>query len=213
MSNKVSRILEMPRTLGRNRTRMPFLLLVMVLGLVSPGAVLKAQTPPGSASEPPSPAKPAPPLAQSTAPFSDEYLISRDDVLDVYIYDVPELSHTYTVSPSGTVAVPLLPNPIQAAGLTADQFARAMEESFRQSGRLRRPEIAVSVRQSRTRSVAVEGAVKTPQVFPVLGRTNLVEVLTQCGGLADDAGVDLTITRGPLAMRDLAMGGGWQLQL
>jgi len=55
------------------------------------------------------------------------------------------------------VTVPLLPEPLQAAGLTPEQFARAMEEAFRQSGRLRRPEIAVSVKQSRTLSVTVDG--------------------------------------------------------
>ncbi len=75
-------------------------------------------------------------------------MINPNDVLDVYVYDVPELSHTYTVSPSGVVTVPLLPTPVQAAGLTPDQFARALEEAFRQSGRLRRPEIAVSVKQT-----------------------------------------------------------------
>ena len=74
-----------------------------------------------------------------------------------FVYDVPELSHTYNVSSSGVVSVPLLPTPLQAAGLTPDQFARSMEEAFRQSGRLRRPEIAVSLRQSRTLSVTVDG--------------------------------------------------------
>ena len=104
--------------------------------------------------------------------------------------------------------MPLLPTPVRAAGLTPDQFARAMEEAFRQSGRLRRPEIAVSVKQSRTSSVAVDGAVKNPLILPEIGRTRLVDILTQCGGLADDAGTNVTITRGPLALRDLAAEGG-----
>jgi len=177
--------------------------------VISQNVILKAQDPvQGSKSAPSAPALPTPPAAPSPAPLSDDYLINPNDVLDVYVYDVAELSRTYTVSPSGTVTVPLLPNPLQAAGLTPDQFARAMEEAFRQSGRLRRPEIAVSVKQSRTLSVTVDGAVKNPLVLPEIGRTRLVDILSQCGGLAEGAGTNVTITRGPLALRDLAMEGG-----
>jgi polysaccharide biosynthesis/export protein len=150
----------------------------------------------------------APVPAPSTSNnLSDEYRISPDDVLDIYVYDVPELSHSYTVSPSGTVTVPLLADPLRAAGLTPDQFAHGMEEAFRHSGRLRRPEIAVSIKQSRTLSVTVDGAVRNPQVLTEVARTRLVDILTQCGGLTDDAGTSVTITRGPFALRDLNQWG------
>ncbi|MFZ0964023.1 MAG: polysaccharide biosynthesis/export family protein [Terriglobia bacterium] len=176
--------------------------------VISQQTILKAQDtvqgakPGASAAEPPTA-----PDALSSAPL-DDYLINLGDELDVYVFDVPELSRTYLVNPAGTIIVPLLPKPVQAAGLTSDQIARAMEEAFRQSGRLRHPEISVSVKQSRTRSVAVEGAVKTPQVLPMVWREKLVDAITQCGGLADDAGTYATITRGSLAMRDLALEGG-----
>ena len=48
-------------------------------------------------------------------PNSDS-IISPDDVLDIYILDVPELSRQYRVSPSGTVQMPLL-----AHALAGDQ--------------------------------------------------------------------------------------------
>jgi len=37
-----------------------------------------------------------------------EYLINPDDLLDLYIVDVPELSRTYRVRPTGQVTLPLL---------------------------------------------------------------------------------------------------------
>src|SRR5208283_2134342 len=111
-------------------------LLISVLGfiVISQQAILKAQDP-GQGLKPDSstPAAAAPTVAHPNAPAPVEYSLNPGDVLDVYIYDVPELSHTYTVSPLGTVTVPLLPTPIQAAGLTPDQFARGMEDAFRQS--------------------------------------------------------------------------------
>jgi polysaccharide export outer membrane protein len=44
--------------------------------------------------------------------------------------------------------------------------------------------------------ISVEGAVKNPQAVPVFGRTTLRSVLDQCGGLAEDAGSTITVTRG-----------------
>lgn len=208
MTIRISRIWRTQGTLGPCLAGKIFLLLALSF-IIGQHATLEAQDPgPEPRSGPPAPALPTPPSAPSPAPLSDGYSINPDDVLDIYVYDVPELSHSYTVSPSGAVTVPLLPESLQAAGLTPDQFARALEEAFRQSGRLRRPEIAVSVKQSRTLTVTVDGAVKNPLVLSAMGQTRLVDILTQCGGLADDAGTNLTITRGPLALRDLAREGG-----
>jgi len=185
--------------------------LVFALGflVISQQAILKGQEPAQGLSQgTAAPALQTPPAAPSATPTFDEYLINPGDVLDVYVYDVPELSHTYTVSPSGAITMPLLPTPVRAVGLTPDQLARGMEDAFRQSGRLNRPEIAVSVKQSLASSVAVEGAVKNPLILPEIGRIRLVDVLTQCGGLADDAGTNVTITRSPLALRNLTAEGG-----
>ena len=139
------------------------------------------------------------PDSNARAVNSDEYVISPEDVLDVYVYDVPELSRDFIVNSAGNVTVPLLPKPVPAAGLSPDQLARSLEQGFRQAGSLSHPQITVSVKQSKRSVVTVEGAVRTPQVLPISGRTKLTSVLSQCGGLADDAGSTVTITRGSLA--------------
>jgi len=126
----------------------------------------------------------------------DEYVISPEDVLSVYVFDVPELSRDYTVSTGGNITVPLLTKPVPAAGLTLNQFARKLEDSFREPGVLAHPQVSVDVHTSRRSVVAVEGAVRTPQAVPVIGRTRLISVLDQCGGLADDAANTIKVTRG-----------------
>ena len=176
--------------------------------IISCPPMFRAQTAPAGTKSAPSASELQPATVTPMAPQPDEYQISPRDVLDIYVYDVPELSRTYEVSPSGAVTMPLLDQPVQAAGLTAEQFAHVLEEAFRQSGRLRRPEIAVSVKQTRKSSVVVDGAVRTPQVLQVMDRTRLVDILSQCGGAADDAGDRLTITRGPMALHELAAEGG-----
>src|SRR5271165_7181692 len=106
----------------------------------------------------------------------DEYVISPEDILAVYVYDVPELSRDYTVSTGGTIIVPLLTKPVHAASLSLNQFSRNLEQSFREPGVLSNPRVTVDVRQSRRSVVTVEGAVKTPQAVPVIGRTRLLAV-------------------------------------
>ena len=102
MSNRISRNLEAKGTLGRRSDREDFLVFALGFIVISQQAILKAQDPAQGSNRARllrrcRPHQPHPLLL----PPSDEYLINPDDVLDVYVYDVPELSHTYTVSPSG----------------------------------------------------------------------------------------------------------------
>jgi polysaccharide biosynthesis/export protein len=144
--------------------------------------------------------------ASSGVPIGDS-LIYPEDVLNVYVYDVPELSRDYPVNSAGTITIPLLPKPVQAAGLSPEELARSLEESFRQSGRLSHAQITVFVQRSRRSIVTVEGAVRNPQAVPVVGPTPLIAVITQCGGRSDDAGNSLTVTRGEIAMQQLEQEG------
>jgi len=130
---------------------------------------------------------------------SGEYIIRPQDVLSVYVFDVPELSRDYVVGSKGSIIVPLLPGQVPAVGLSLTEFAHVLEEKFRTSGLLSRPQVTVELRQSLRSIVMVEGAVRSPQAVQVLGPTRLLFVLDQCGGLADDAGDTITITRGVTA--------------
>jgi polysaccharide biosynthesis/export protein len=138
---------------------------------------------------------------------AQEYVISADDLLDVYIIDVPDLSRTYRVSQSGQLAFPLLPKPLNAAGMTLDEFALLLTTQLKSSGTLTDPHINVSVKESRNHSVSITGAVKNPQIYPLLGRTKLLSVLSQAGGIADDAGSFVKITRGGAVNKTLQAAG------
>ena len=154
---------------------------------ISPGPNFRADTPASS------PIAPLQQLPDAATP--DNYVISPEDTLSVYVFDVPELSRDYLVSSAGTITVPLLTKPVRAAGLTLNEFAHNLEESFREPGVLTNPQVSVSVHQSRRSVVSIEGAVKNPQAVPVFGRTSLRSVLDQCGGLAEDAGNTITVSR------------------
>src|SRR5882724_6309547 len=87
-----------------------------------------------------------------------EYVISADDVLDVYIMDVPELSRAYRVSQTGQLAFPLLPQPLNAAGMTLDKFSALLTAQLKSTGTLTDPHVNVSVKESRNHSISITGA-------------------------------------------------------
>ena len=59
-----------------------------------------------------------PKTTKETMALPEDYIIGPDDVLNLYLLDVPELSRDYRVSASGTVTIPTMAKPINATGLT-----------------------------------------------------------------------------------------------
>lgn len=140
----------------------------------------------GAAAQAPSPA----------AEVARDYVIGPGDLLSIVVYDAPDLSREVRVSATGTILVPLLPEPIRADGITSEELAATLAREFAQRQILRNPQITVLIKEYKSRPVAILGAVRRPQMYPVLGPTNLMQVLSAAEGLADDAGNLIYITRG-----------------
>ena len=175
--------------------------LLKTLPAALPASLLAFASLLGAQQRPGVPAAPAPVEAGARVEPGD-YAICPDDLLDIAVFDVPEMSHGYRVRPGGSIALPLLPEPIAAAGLTPDQLAASISDHLRQAGLVSDPRVTVEVRESRLRSIAVTGAVKKPQLYPVFDKTTLLDVLAQAEGLSDDAGgVALVSRAGPVASR------------
>lgn len=134
-----------------------------------------------------------------------EYLVSVDDVLELYIVDVPELSRSYRVSPTGSLTIALIPHPVPAAGLTLDELSQAIAKELRERQLVTDPRITIAVKESRIHSVAIAGAVRKPQIYFVMGKTSLLDVLSQAEGVSDDAGSIARITRGDIARRVIGL--------
>jgi polysaccharide export outer membrane protein len=137
---------------------------------------------------------------------AEETLISDNDLLFIQVFDVEQMTREYRVSGTGTVEFPLLPESVQVAGLTPRQAAQAIAQKCIAAGVLSHPQISITVRESRLHAVTVAGAVKNPLIYPVFGRISLLDILTQAGGVSDDAGSTLTIARGEVSRRVLGAG-------
>jgi polysaccharide biosynthesis/export protein len=150
--------------------------------------------------------RPALRTPSNTESRNTEYLIYPDDQLDIYVLNVPELSREYRVDSNGSLALPLLADPIPAAGLTLGGLSRIIGDRLRQAGMVTKADVTVQVKESGAHSITVAGAVKRPDVYPVFSKTTLMDALSQAEGLAEDAGNIAIITRGGMAVSRLESG-------
>jgi polysaccharide export outer membrane protein len=92
----------------------------------------------------------------------------------------------------GSINVPLAGR-LQAAGLTVEQLEVAL--TARLTEYFKTPVVTVSVFEFRSQPVSVIGAVNTPGVHQIRGRKTLFEVISEAGGLKNEAGNGIKITR------------------
>lgn len=118
--------------------------------------------------------------------------IGPDDLLDITVFEAPEMNRTVRVSTGGEISFELL-GAVHVAGLTPRGLESVLQEMLRHTY-LNDPHVGVFVHEWQSHSVSVVGAVKMPGVFQIRGAKTLVEVLSMAQGLADDAGDTVIIT-------------------
>jgi polysaccharide export outer membrane protein len=135
-------------------------------------------------------------LANAFRGKQGDYIIGSGDLVRIEVFDVPELSREVRVSESGYISLPLLPVKVRAGGLTAFQLEEKLAELLRGNGLVSHPQVTVFLKEQRSQPITVIGAVRRPMVYQVIRPTTLLEVLSEAGGIADDAGSVVMITRG-----------------
>jgi polysaccharide export outer membrane protein len=122
-----------------------------------------------------------------------EYRIGAHDLLEINVFEAPDLNRSLRVSASGEISMPLL-GAIQSTGLTARELEGVIEIKLRQY--MKDPHVGVFVTTVESHPVSVVGAVKKPGVFQIRGTKTVLEMLSMAEGLADDAGDQVLVMRG-----------------
>ncbi|MGP8244307.1 MAG: polysaccharide biosynthesis/export family protein [Bryobacteraceae bacterium] len=121
--------------------------------------------------------------------------IATDDLLAISVYNEPELTRTIRVSADGSIRIPMLPNPLHAAGLLPPELERAAAEALEKGHVLVHPVVTVTILEySSARTISVMGAVRHPLVFQAVGRVTLLDALARAEGVNGDAGPDVLVT-------------------
>jgi len=121
--------------------------------------------------------------------------IGRDDLVGISVYDSPELTRTVRVASDGTIRLPMLKQRIMAAGLYPADLENAIADELSKEQILVDPIVTVSVVEYRSRPISVVGAVKQPLTFQATGIVTLLDAISRAGGLAEDAGPEILVSR------------------
>jgi polysaccharide biosynthesis/export protein len=135
----------------------------------------------------------ASPEQPSSVPAAHPLQISAGDLLDLSVFDTPELSTKLRVDEHGAVTLPL-GGVLPVSGMTAEEAGHAVETRFRETDVLKDPHFSVTVLEYATQGVTVLGEVKNPGVYPLLGAHGLLDLISAAGGVTPNAGKAVTVT-------------------
>ena len=113
------------------------------------------------------------------------YIIGLEDVLQVSVYQEPELSLAQVpVRPDGRISLPLIGD-VQADGKTSEDLADEIEELYQ--AHVVAPEVTVIVMQVNSFKIFIVGSVQRPGVFQLGRATTILQALALAGGFTDFA--------------------------
>jgi polysaccharide biosynthesis/export protein len=123
-------------------------------------------------------------LTSAATVGSSAYMIGPSDVLDISVYQAPDLTKTVQVGDEGTINYPLVGD-VPAAGKTARQLEHELQQKLG-AAYIRAPQVSVFVKESNSQRVTIEGSIRNSGVFNLKGRTTLEQVVAMAGGINMD---------------------------
>ncbi len=126
-------------------------------------------------------------LRKEVAIFSErihEYHIGLDDVLEVSVWRIPELSKTVIVRPDGKISYPLIGD-VEVYRFSLTELDDVLTEKL--SLYVREPQVSVAIKKFGGKKVFVLGQVGYAGVFRFKTNTTLIEVISRAGGFTDRA--------------------------
>src|SRR3989441_367867 len=131
--------------------------------------------------------------AQDVAGTPTSYILGPNDQITIRALQAEEISDkTYRLGSDGDLTLPMI-GTLKAAGLTVGQLESEVASALQKY--IRHPKVAISVTEFHSQPVSVIGAVTTPGIVQLQGKKTLVEVLSMAGGLRNDSGQSVMITR------------------
>ncbi len=121
------------------------------------------------------------------------YELYPEDVIVIRVLEAEEISEKpLRVDPNGDISLPMV-GTIHVGGLTLEQVTALVTNRLQTY--FKHPQVSVSITEFRSLPVSVFGSVANPGVLQVRGRKTLIEMLALAGGLKDDGGPIVKISR------------------
>lgn len=114
---------------------------------------------------------------------ASEYRVGAQDLLEISVFQVADLNRIVRVNTNGQISLPLI-GAVQAGGKTVQELEAAIAALLTESF-LQNPQVSVFVKEYTSQRVTLEGAIKSPGVYPITGKTSLLQAIAMGGGLSD----------------------------
>jgi polysaccharide export outer membrane protein len=124
---------------------------------------------------------------------SSGLLLGPGDLIDIGVYNVPELATKARIGSNGNIYLPLI-DYVHVAGLTTDQAQDLIQQKLTDGGFVKNPHVNVFVNEHASKGVSLLGEVSRPGIYPIVGQQHLFDLLSAAGGFTDKAGRSINIT-------------------
>lgn len=114
---------------------------------------------------------------------ASDYRIGAQDLLQISVFGVKELDKDVRVNSNGQISLPLVGS-VMAGGRTIPELEAELAKKYAE-GYLQKPQVTVFVKEFTSQRITVEGAVKKPGIFPITGKTSLLQAIALAEGVDD----------------------------
>lgn len=114
-----------------------------------------------------------------------DHRLGPSDLITLTVYRAPEVTGDFRVDPLGNLIIPLIGSvPVQ--GLTTAEASAEIKR--RLEGRYYvNPDVSLALKETPNRTITVDGAVQAPGLYPVVGRTTLMQAVAMARGATGNA--------------------------
>lgn len=123
-----------------------------------------------------------------------DYLIGPGDIIEINVFQQPDMKAVKTVSANGEVSFPIV-GLVKVQGMTEHQAESEISRRLKNSRIINSPEVAVRIVEYRSATIAIEGLVAKPGEYPVIGKLSIHQLVSKAGGLKEDASPIVTVYR------------------
>lgn len=114
---------------------------------------------------------------------TSEYRVGAQDLIEISVFQVGDLNRTVRVNSNGQISLPLI-GVVQAGGKTVQELEAEIASKLSTSY-LQNPQVSVFVKEFTSQRVTLEGAVESPGIYPITGKTSLIQAIVMAGGVTD----------------------------
>src|SRR6266567_5482679 len=178
---------------ARVRVQRMILLVLMQVVLFSGPTISYSQGPAGQGAN------------QAGGQTPEPLIIGAGDLIEVAVFDTPELSGKFRVSENGEASFPLI-GILHVSELSTTEVEREIRKRLITGKFVLDPQVSVLIDEYSTQGITVLGEVQKPGVIPPMGGRSLYDVISLAGGLSPLAGMTATVShRGSSNGTDVAI--------